>query len=129
MSQGAHRAVEMTLSIVEPRPDLEDIENSLIALRRELADHRDVVATRFVSQVPVPAGSKALDGLIAALSVTVLRPAVLAVVMEAVTSWTTRRNRVIRVEIDGDSLELTNATGAQQQQLLDAWLSRRGVSR
>jgi hypothetical protein len=78
--------------------------------------------------VPVPTCSKALDGLVAALSVTVLHPTVLAVVMEALNSWIARRNRTVRVEIDGDVLELTGATSAQQQQVVDAWLRRREPS-
>jgi hypothetical protein len=125
MSPAADQAVQMTLSVVDPHLDPEEVESALLALRRELSEHHHVVAARPVSRLPAPAGTRAVDGLVAALSVTVLNPTVLAVVMEALSSWITRRNRTIRVEIDGDVLELTGATPAQQQQVLDAWLRRR----
>ena len=113
------------LSVVDADLDAAEVEDSLIRLRRELLDHPDVADVRMVSPVPSPAGSKAADGLVAALSVTVLHPSVLVALMETVRSWVARRDRTVRVEVDGDVLELTGVTSAQQQQVLDAWLHRR----
>lgn len=114
----------MLLSVVDAHLDAAEVEESLIRLRRELLNHPDVADARAVSAVASPAGSKAVDGLIAALAVTVLHPTVLSTVMDVVRSWAVRLDRTVRVEVDGDVLELTGVTSAQQQQALDAWLSR-----
>jgi hypothetical protein len=114
----------MLLSVVDARLDAADVEESLIRLRQELLDHASVVDVRAVSPIPSPVGSKAADGLMAALSVTVLHPSVLPIVMDVVRVWAVRRDRTVRVEVDGDFLELTGVTSAQQQEVLDAWLSR-----
>src|SRR5690242_18343529 len=114
----------MLLSVVDARLDAADVEESLIRLRHELLDHAGVADVRAVAPIPSPVGSKAVDGLLAALSVTVLQPSVLPMVMDVVRSWAMRRDRTIRVEVDGDVLELTGVTSAQQQEVLDAWLSR-----
>jgi len=115
----------MLLSVVDTGLDPAEVEDALIHLRRELLDHSGVADARTLSQVPPPAGSKAADGLIAALSVTVLHPSVLVAVLEAVRGWAVRRGRTVRVEIDGDVLDLAGVTSAQQQQVIDAWLRRR----
>ena|SRR5690348_3104955 len=112
----------MTLSLGGEHPDTEE---ALLRLRREVLDHPGVADVRAVSPVPAPTGSKAVDGMVAALSVTVLHPSVLAAVVETVRGWAGRGNRTVRVEIDGDVLNLTGVTSAQQQQIIDAWLSRR----
>jgi len=113
----------MLVSVVDADLDAAEVEDTLIRLRRELLEHPDVADVQPGSSAPVPAGSKAVGGLVAALSVTVLSPAVLVSLVETIRSaaW---RNRTIRVEIDGDVLELTGTTSAQQQQVVDAWLSR-----
>jgi len=115
----------MLLSVVDAGLDATDIEELLIRLRQELLDHAGVADARPVSLTPSPAGSKAADGALAALAVTVLSPGVLPTVLDMVRAWAVRRDRTVRVEVDGDLLELTGVTSAQQQQVLDAWLSRR----
>jgi transcriptional regulator of aromatic amino acid metabolism len=114
----------MLLSVADTDLDAGEVEDALIRLRRELLQHPDVADVRTVSPVPAAAGSKAVDGLVAALSVTVLHPTVLVAVVETIRAWTARRGRTIRVVQDGDVLELTGVTSAQQQQVIDAWLRR-----
>ncbi|MDI6098779.1 hypothetical protein QLQ12_09225 [Actinoplanes sp. NEAU-A12] len=114
----------MLLSVVDADLDAAEIEDALIRLRRELLGHAGVVDARTVPGTPAPAGSKAVDGLIAALSVALTDPGVLAAVVEAVRAWGARRGRTLRVEIDGDVLDLAGVTSAQQQQVIDAWLRR-----
>jgi hypothetical protein len=53
-------------------------------------------------------------------------PELLAAVISAAGGWLAgRHRRSVRLEVDGDVLELTGASSAQQQRLVDAWLRRR----
>lgn len=117
----------MLMTIVDTDPDPGEAEETLVRLRRELLDHSGVADARTLSRVPPPAGSKAVDGLVAALSVAITHPDVLATVLEAVQGWVGRLGRAVRVEIDGDVLDLGRATSAQQQQIVDAWVRRHGT--
>jgi hypothetical protein len=60
--------------------------------------------------------------LIVTLSQT---PELLAAFVGAVGAWLSgRRGRSVKLEMDGDVLELSGISSKQQDQLIDAWLSR-----
>jgi hypothetical protein len=45
-----------------------------------------------------------------------------------VHEWTLRsRSRVVRLEVDGDALELSQETAADQKRLIELWLERHGT--
>ncbi|WP_214324393.1 caspase, EACC1-associated type [Nonomuraea sediminis] len=74
-----------------------------------------------------PEGSRAVlsftvGGLVIALAGTEL----LAAIVEAVTAWLTRnRSRAVKLEIEGDVLELTGVDAGEQRRLTEVWLRRR----
>ena len=50
---------------------------------------------------------------------------VLAAVISAIQGWLGRqRSRSVRLTIDGDSIEITSATSAEQAQLIEVWAAR-----
>ncbi len=69
-----------------------------------------------------PAGSKGA-GLVESLVVKLGVVAVTAA-LGKIRDWAGRSGRSVKISIDGDSIELTGVTTAQQQQLLDIWLAR-----
>ena len=94
-------------------------------LRRELLD-LDVTAVEPVPAGPAPAGARSVDleGL-GALLVTIAKSELLAAVVNAVTAWLAgRQQRSVKLEVDGDVLELTGVPSGEQRRLTETWLSR-----
>ncbi|MDR7275993.1 hypothetical protein [Catenuloplanes atrovinosus] len=115
----------LLISIGTDPSDPQDTEEALHALRREL-DDIDVPAA------PLPAGPAPLHtrgadvAALTALAVAVWHPEVLAPLIELVRSWAGRQGRTVRIEIDGDVLELSRADADQQRRIVDEWLRRHG---
>ncbi|MFC7108951.1 hypothetical protein ACFQQB_56270 [Nonomuraea rubra] len=64
-----------------------------------------------------------VGGLVIALAGTEL----LASIVNAVTAWLNRhQHRSVKLEIDGDVLELTGIPSKEQREFADVWLRRRG---
>ena len=95
-------------------------------LRTALLD-LDVDAIDTLTADRAPDGSKAA-GLVESLVVK-LGVATVTKTVGKIREWVGRSGRSVKVTIDGDSIELTDATTAQQQQLLDVWLARHATSR
>ncbi len=72
-----------------------------------------------------PPGTRAADLTdLGALLVT-FGPQLLSSVVAAVYSWMSRSGRrSIRLELDGDALELTAVSSGEQRRLTDEWLRR-----
>jgi hypothetical protein len=97
-------------------------------LRKDLLtlDVEDVTALR---AGPAPPGSRGLDvAAVGALLVTVGRSAQgVGKVVAAVKAWLGRGSgvkRMVRVEIDGDVLELTHASAADQDRLISLFVQK-----
>jgi hypothetical protein len=91
-----------------------------------LRDHlRGLGDERTASGEPAPPGTRAVElAALGTVVVTLLQSDVLAAVVSAVTAWLgNRRNRTVRLELDGDVLELTGVPTAEQRRLTDAWLT------
>ena len=55
-------------------------------------------------------------------------PQVLASVIDAVRSWLGRnRARSVRLSLGGDALEVSGVSSAEQDRLIDLWVSRHGT--
>jgi len=111
--------------IVHVRPDAGDDRRELLLLTEQLRvalldlDIDDVDAR---TDGDAPTGSKSaglVESLVVKLGVTAVTAAV-----EKIRDWAGRSGRSVKISIDGDSIELTGVTTAQQQQLLDIWLAR-----
>lgn len=106
--------------------DSEELEQLTTRLRRELLE-LDVVRVERVPLGEPPPGTRAVDALaIGGLVVGLLRRReALTGVLHTVRDWLARdAKRTIKVEIDGDTLELTGASSADQERLVTAWIDR-----
>ena len=94
-------------------------------LRRELLD-LDVDAVGTSGAGEPPPGSRAVDvAAIGTLVVTLADSQVFAAVVAMVHSWLAGSSRRrIKLELDGDSLELTGVSSSEQRRLADEWLDR-----
>jgi hypothetical protein len=108
--------------------DAEELAQLTNRLRSELLG-MDVDAVYSASDKEAPDSSKGVDLLAAGGLVVrfVLRPDVLQSIIDGVWSWLGRqRARSIKLTLDGDSLELTRASTAEQKQLIELWMMRHG---
>jgi hypothetical protein len=110
--------------VVEPDADAEEIAEVTLQLRRELLD-LDLAVEQPRAGEPPP-GTRAVElAVIGALVVTVAQSKLLAVVVSTVRAWLAgRQQRSIKLELDGDVLELTGVSSKEQQRLTDEWLRR-----
>ena len=106
----------------------DEIAQATLQLRRELLE-LDVEKVSVAGGGDPPAGSRGIElAALGALVVTFARVGVLASVVGAVQSWlTTSSQRSIKLELDGDSLELTGLPSSEQRRLTDEWLKRHEV--
>jgi hypothetical protein len=119
---------EVRLHLSETGADAQRLEELTGFLRRDLLmlDVQDV--TRLRAGAPPP-GSRALDvaevgGLLVSLGSATDG---LRVVVSAVRDWLSRgegTRRSVRLEIGGDALELSRATAADQDRLIELFVGR-----
>jgi hypothetical protein len=73
----------------------------------------------------LPEATKSAGITLTQLVVALASSSVLVAVVRTVQSFATRaRGSKIRVELDGDAIELDNADDDQRQQIVDLWLAR-----
>lgn len=123
---------EVRLELAEDGADAERLEEVTGFLRRELLQ-LDVANVAAVPAGEPPPGSRAFDVLaIGALLVTLGKSAEgLRSVVDAVRHWLTRGGgvrRTVKLEIGGDVLELSEASTADQQRLIDVFVSRHAAA-
>lgn len=106
--------------------DAEEIAGMARRLREELLD-LDVENVELAGTGEAPAGSKGV-GLLAIGGLVVrfgLQTEVLRMVVAGVQSWLGRqRLRSIKLVLDGDSIEVTGASSAEQVRLINAFIAR-----
>src|SRR5918999_2351936 len=101
------------------------LEELTASLRRQLSD-LDVEAVERVEGDAGPEGAKVGDVLaIGALVVKVARSAAsVAGVVRALQDWAARGGRTVKLDVGGDTIEVTGASRAQQDRLIAAWIER-----
>jgi len=119
---------ELRLHLSEDGADADRLDALTSFLRRELLQ-LDVEDVRAVPAGAPPPGTRGFDVVaVGGLLVTLSRSAEgLREVVLAVRKWLARGQgvrRTVRLEIDGDVLELSEATVADQQRLVDLFVSR-----
>lgn len=121
----AESMTRLTVRVHDDLADRDEVAAMTAGLRRELLD-LDVAAADPVPAGPAPPGAKAVDlEALGALLVTIAESPVLAAVVSAVTAWLAgRRQRSVKLEIDGDVLELTGVPSGEQRRLTQTWLAR-----
>jgi hypothetical protein len=110
---------------VGPDTDAEEVAEATLRLRRELLD-LDVEAVELARAGEPPPGTRAVElAELGALLVTVAQSQLLGPVLAAVRSWLAGSpQRSIKLELDGDVLELSGVSSAEQRRLTDEWLRR-----
>jgi len=116
----------LTLRVEDERADQEELSELTGRLRLELLD-LDVRSVERAREGEPPPGTRAVDvNTVDTLMVTLAQTPVLAAVVAAVRSWLVGSpRRSVRLEIDGDVLELTGQPSREQRRLVDEWLTRR----
>ncbi|NHC47140.1 effector-associated constant component EACC1 [Motilibacter aurantiacus] len=114
------------LVIMDEDRSLLEAEDLAIHLLRELHELDGVEAAR-ISKSSTPPGAKSGAAVEAAeLLVTLISSGSLTALVELMTSWLGRNQGVtVALEVDGDKIEVTGASRAQTQQLIDSWLAAR----
>jgi hypothetical protein len=105
--------------------DAEEMAQLTTRLRRELID-LDVIAVKPTGVGGVPENAKGVN-LVAfgGLLVQFADSNILLSLVDTVRSWLGRQHhRSITLTLDGDSLELTGVSSAEQQRLIDLWVNR-----
>jgi hypothetical protein len=117
-----------TLSIqvgAGPDDDAEQVAEATLQLRRELLG-LDVEAVELPSAGEPPPGTRAVElAALGALIVTAAKSQLLGPVVAAVRAWLAGASqRTVKLELDGDVLELTGVSSKEQRRLTDEWLRR-----
>jgi hypothetical protein len=110
---------------VGPEADSEEVAEVTAQLRHELLD-LDVDAVQSARAGTPPPGTRAVDlAALGALVVTITQADVLTAVVATVQSWVAGgQQRSVKLELDGDVLELTGVSSREQRRLADEWLRR-----
>jgi len=105
--------------------DAEAVAEATRQLRRELLE-LDVDSVENLRSEDPPPGSRAVDvSALGALVVTIAQTPMLGEIVETVRSWLSRsRQGTIKLELNGDVLELTGISSDEQRRLTDEWLRR-----
>ena len=107
---------------VLPSADADDDELALL-LRDDLLD-LEVSAVEPVTEGPTPDGSKGVVAAVAGWLAVKLGPEALRVVIDRITSWASRSNTSVELSLGGDVLKVTGVSRAQQDRLIEDWISR-----
>jgi hypothetical protein len=122
---GSH-SIQMQLALVDPRVDLEYLDELASSLRTMLLD-ADVADVQPLHHGEAPAGAKAGEvAVIGTLLVTLAQSAeALTSVVHAVRNWLAGYpSRTVKLQVDGNVIELTGATSAEQQRLVDLFIEQ-----
>jgi len=105
--------------------DAEEVAEATLQLRRELLD-LDVEAVELPRAGEPPPGTRAVElAALGALAITFSQSQMLSPVVAAIRSWLAgSQQRSIKLELDGDALELTGLSSKEQRRLVDEWLGR-----
>ena len=110
---------------VGPDGDAAEVAEATAQLRRELLD-LDVEAVDVPRLGEAPPGTRGAElAELGALIVTLGQSQLLQAVLATVRSWLAgSANRRVKLELGGDTLELTGVSSDEQRRLADAWLRR-----
>ncbi len=120
--------LEIQLGVEESDP--QELAELTARLRRELLELDVASVDQAVAGEP-PEGAKAVDLMvIGSLIVNLGRSAgALTSVVRAVQGWLgSQPARTVKLQLDGDSIELTGVKSGDQQKLIDLWIERHAAA-
>lgn len=109
----------------EPDTDSEELERLTRQLWEELAELE--VQADLMTGGPAPVNAKAGDVITWGTLLLTLAASggAITTLINVLQAWLTRHDRrCVTLEINGDKLQVTGISSAEQKQLIDAWLSR-----
>ena len=118
-------AVRLEVGAQEGSDD-EELAELTARLRRELLQTDVEGVERPPGDLP-PSGAKGVDAVaLGTLVVTLARsPGALAAFAKTIQGWlTSRQTRTVRLELDGDSIELNGVSSRDQERLVELWIGR-----
>jgi hypothetical protein len=122
-------AAALELSVdAGPGADDDELERLAHSLRAELLE-LDVDSVEPAATGPAPDDARAVEALmLGALVVRLSRDSeALSSLVRTVRGWLgAHADRRVRIELDGDVLELAGASDEERQRLVDAWIERHG---
>ncbi len=120
----------LELEVLAPQADPEELAELSARLRRQLLQ-LDVASVE-QPRTTAPAGAKGPDAAAVGTMILTLAEAgvSLTTVVTAVRSWlgNSGDDRKVRLELDGDAIELTGVTSDERERLLGAWLERHAAT-
>lgn len=123
----ADRLEHLTLELdVGPDADAEEVDELTRRLRRELLE-LDVESVDLSRAGPPPPGARAVDVLsLGTLIVTLAKSSgALGTVVAVVRSWLSGApRRTVKLELDGDVLEVSGVSLRDQRELIASWIAR-----
>ena len=123
---GVKEPADLRIDLVVADTEPEEVDELTIRLRRELLE-LEVERVETAPSGEPPAGSRAFEVLaLGGLVVTLARDAgALKGVVRTLQSWLARdQRRSVKLELDGDALEVTGVSSQEQERLIAAWLAR-----
>ncbi|MDX6253605.1 MAG: hypothetical protein QOF10_6965 [Kribbellaceae bacterium] len=118
---------EVLIGVAEQGSDDERLEELALLLRQELLT-LDVDSVEAYEDGDAPEGTRGALAAVAGVLTVGLGPSAQAIgaVMSLVRDWLRRSGteRSVRIEIDGDVIELKGTTTEVQQQLVDDWIKK-----
>jgi len=115
------------LTLAEAGSDPDRLDQLTRQLRDELG-HLDTVDVRRPSSAAAPPGARGVDAqTVSTLAVALMGSGGLTALVTAARAWLDRGHeapRNIRMEVDGDVLELSGATSTEQDRLVSLFLDR-----
>jgi hypothetical protein len=109
-----------------PEADAAELDELAVHLRGQLLE-LDIEGADRATAGQAPPGARAGDILLAgALTVMLVQSSgLLTALVETVQSWVSRSDgRSVKLEIDGDVLEVTGITRTDQRELIETWIDR-----
>ena len=121
----AEDAVEVTLAVQgAPDSDAAELDELTSQLRSRLLE-LDVDDVERARGGAIPEGARAVDPVTLGALVVTLAPAVLQAVVSLVETWTKhRRVGGVTLTIDGSTLELKEASQAEQDRLVELFVAQ-----
>ena len=120
---------ELRVQLSEAGADAERLDTLTGYLRQELLQVVGVKDVTALRAGPAPPGTRAIDALaIGGLLVTLSRTAQgVRTVVNAIRAWLAHgggSKRTVRLELDGDVLELSEVSATEQTRLIELFVSR-----